>query len=93
MKNKGIWFAFGAYVIWGLFPLYWKQFANVPALQLIGHRIIWSFLFLIGVVLYTKQFQAFRSEAFRKRAFGLYSIAALLSANGSLVWALIQVIS
>jgi chloramphenicol-sensitive protein RarD len=42
--NKGIWYAAGAYFIWGLFPIYWKWLQAVPALQLIGHRIGWSFI-------------------------------------------------
>lgn len=78
MKNKGIWFAAGAYIIWGLFPIYWKQLSSVPAVQLLGHRIVWSFLFLIAAVFFTKQFNTFRVEAASKRVLGVYSIAALL---------------
>jgi len=78
MKNKGIWFAIGAYVIWGLFPIYWKQLATVPTLQLLGHRIVWSFIFLFAVVIISRQFQAFRVDAFKKRVIGVYSIAAFL---------------
>lgn len=78
MKNKGIWFAAGAYIIWGLFPIYWKQLHNVPALQLVGNRIVWSFLLLFGIVFFTKQFQSFKAEAFSWRVIGMYSIAAVL---------------
>jgi chloramphenicol-sensitive protein RarD len=44
--NKGIWYAVGAYATWGLLPVYWKWLHRVPALQLLNHRIIWSFLTL-----------------------------------------------
>jgi chloramphenicol-sensitive protein RarD len=37
--NKGIWYALGAYTLWGLFPVYWKWLHHVPALQLLAHRI------------------------------------------------------
>ena len=89
MKNKGIWYAAGAYIIWGLFPIYWKQLENVPALQLLGNRIIWSFLLLIGIVFFTQQFQPFRGEALKGRVLGVYSIAAvLISVNWlTYVWA------
>lgn len=40
-----------SYTIWGLFPLYWKLFGNAPALELIAHRIVWAFLFLLIVLL------------------------------------------
>jgi EamA domain-containing membrane protein RarD len=48
--DEGLLYAFGAYLIWGLFPLYWKLLKSVPATQLIGHRIIWSFVLLAGVL-------------------------------------------
>ena len=34
-----------AYIIWGLFPLYFKAIQAVPALEIIAHRAIWSALF------------------------------------------------
>ena len=51
MLNKGILYAFGAYFIWGLVPIYWKLLKHVPATQLIGHRIVWSFI-LLAVILF-----------------------------------------
>jgi chloramphenicol-sensitive protein RarD len=30
-----------AYLIWGLFPLYWSELAGVPAMQLLAHRALW----------------------------------------------------
>lgn len=48
--NKGIVYAAGAYIIWGLLPLYWKALDSVPAGQILAHRIVWSLLF-VGLVL------------------------------------------
>ena len=45
--NKGIWYGIGAYALWGFFPIYWKFLHQVSALQVIGHRIAWSFILLI----------------------------------------------
>ena len=86
MKNKGIWYAAGAYIIWGLFPLYWKQLKQVPAIQLIGHRIIWSFIFVFAIVIISHQFRAFKTEAFKKNVLGIYSIAALLIGMNWLIY-------
>jgi chloramphenicol-sensitive protein RarD len=77
-KNKGIWYAIGAYASWGLFPLYWKLLKHVPALQLIGHRIIWSFLFLLVFILTIRPWAGFRSMVFTKNVLRVYFIAALL---------------
>ncbi len=41
----GVFYALGAFTIWGLFPLYFKATANVPPLQVLAHRIVWSIPF------------------------------------------------
>lgn len=86
--NKGIWYALGAYITWGLFPIYWRLLANIPALQLLGHRIIWSFLLLFGIVLVARQVKVFRSSL-NRRVVLIYSVAAVLIAINWLtyVWA------
>jgi len=76
--NKGIWYGVGAYVLWGFFPIYWKFLHQVPALQVIGHRIGWSFTLLGIYIIVTGQWPAFRSVAFKARTIGIYSIAAVL---------------
>jgi chloramphenicol-sensitive protein RarD len=43
---SGVWYGIAAYSLWGLFPLYWKLVAHVPALELLAHRFIWSFVAL-----------------------------------------------
>ncbi len=39
-------FAVSAYTLWGIAPLYFKQLAFVPAMEILLHRIVWSFLLL-----------------------------------------------
>ena len=87
--NKGIWYAVGAYVIWGLFPAYWRFLQDVPALQLIGHRIAWSFLLLLAALLALKRSRSFSLEAFRWTRIRSHAVAALLlGANWLIfVWA------
>jgi chloramphenicol-sensitive protein RarD len=75
--KRGILLGIGAYALWGFFPIYWKLLHQVPALQLLGHRIGWSFLLLAAVILVTRQWREFRS-AINKRTLVIYSIAALL---------------
>jgi chloramphenicol-sensitive protein RarD len=76
--KKGIWYAIGAYAIWGLFPIYWKWLKHVPALQLIGHRMAWSFVALLIIILFIKKWKSFRQSALRKKIFRIYFAAALL---------------
>lgn len=78
MTNKGFWYALGAYGFWGLFPIYWKWLHQVDAVQLIGHRISWSFIMLIIFVLATRQFNALRAAALNRRVLQIYFVAAIL---------------
>lgn len=87
--NIGYIFAFAAYFLWGLFPLYWKQLQHVPAIQLIGHRFVWSFVFLLGVLASTRQLGRLRSLLRDGRVVRTYALAGSLLALNWLtyVWA------
>jgi len=45
--RSGFLSALGAYIFWGLTPIYWKAVEAVPATQLLAHRIIWSAVLLV----------------------------------------------
>jgi len=77
MNKKGILYGIAAYALWGFFPIYWKLLQDVSALQLLGHRIGWSFLLLLLVIWITKQWDDFRSTL-SARTFRIYLVAALL---------------
>jgi chloramphenicol-sensitive protein RarD len=40
-----------AYSTWGLLPIYWKLFGTTPAVEVLSHRMIWSAVFLSGILL------------------------------------------
>jgi len=84
--NKGILNGLGAYVLWGFFPIYWKWLHQVPALQVIGHRIGWSFILLIILILITRQWQAFRTAALTSKTIAIYFVAAILLSVNWLVY-------
>jgi chloramphenicol-sensitive protein RarD len=46
MNKKGMVYAILAYGAWGILPLYWKLFERMTALEILAHRIIWSFVFV-----------------------------------------------
>ena len=75
--KKGIWYAVGAYSAWGLFPIYWKWLHQVPALQLIAHRIAWSFILLAIILFITRQWKAFHAVALHKREVFIYLASAI----------------
>src|SRR5258705_4346956 len=84
--NKGIWNGIAAYAMWGVFPIYWKLLHEVPALQVIGHRISWSFILLILFILLTNQWNAFRLAVLTPKTLGIYAIAGILLTVNWLVY-------
>jgi chloramphenicol-sensitive protein RarD len=78
--QRGYWYAVGAYVTWGLFPIYWKWLQHISALQLIGHRVVWSCATLLLIIALSRQWRNFRSSVRDRRALGIYAIAGVLIA-------------
>lgn len=81
-STKGILPALLAYTIWGLLPLYWKLLRALPPDRIIAHRIAWSFIFVLLLLLLTRELPRLR-EALRKprELFYLGSAAIFVSVN------------
>ncbi|SRR6266540_2231826 len=78
MRNRGFVEAIGAYVAWGLLPIYWKWLQRVPVLQLLAHRIAWSFLLLVVLLVARRRWRHFRVAALERGVLRTYLLAALL---------------
>jgi chloramphenicol-sensitive protein RarD len=85
-------YALLAYTAWGLFPLYFKQVAQLPALEVIMHRTIWSLVFVMAVLLLRKRWAWLRDLRSQPRVLGAFAVSALLlSANWLVyVWAVLN---
>ncbi len=75
--NKGIISAFAAYILWGAFPIYFKIIQVVPAPQILAHRLAWSFLLLLLVLLVRHEFKNW-TKVITARTLLIYTIAAVL---------------
>ncbi|PXX95299.1 EamA family transporter RarD [Halomonas sp. LBP4] len=63
--GKGVAFGLTAYVLWGCFPLFFALFEGVPAFEVLIHRVIWSCVFLVGLVTLLGRWSPIR-QALRK---------------------------
>ena len=88
-QRKGLLAAALAFVIWGLFPLYWHLLKSVPADQITAHRVVWSAVLLVALLCARQGLGWIRAIAATPRALGLLAVAgALIGANWSLyIWA------
>ena len=48
--TSGAFYAVLAYTAWGLLPIYWKFFGQIPAIEVLSHRLLWSLVFLTGLL-------------------------------------------
>ena len=56
----GIGYALLAFSAWGFLPIYWKLLDTVPSLEILAHRIVWSVLFLVGLLAVQKRLEELR---------------------------------
>ena len=85
----GVVYAGLAFLIWGLSPAYWKALGAVSALEIIMHRIVWSFIFLVGLIVLQRRWHEFVG-ALRNRQMllTLFTTAIFISGNWFLyIWA------
>ncbi|OMF23138.1 EamA family transporter RarD [Paenibacillus sp. FSL H8-0259] len=59
--KKGIIYAVLSYLIWGFLPLYWRLFQAMPAWEILGHRIVWAFVFVAVLVTCSRQWGRLRT--------------------------------
>lgn len=85
----GLMYAGSAFLIWGLSPVYWKALDAVPPLEIIMHRVVWSFLFLMGLILLQRRQNEFLAVLKNGRMLlTLMFTAIIVSANWLLyIWA------
>jgi chloramphenicol-sensitive protein RarD len=82
----GLGYGILAYLIWGVFPVYFKALAAVPALQVVSHRIVWSVLFLWIIIGWRGTWQDLQDAFRNRRALMLLTASALLIATNWLVF-------
>ena len=84
--NKGILYGVGAYLMWGFFPIYFKALHQVPALEIMFHRVVWSFIFLILMVVLKRDWFSFRSNLSDRKILLTYAVVAILLSMNWLIY-------
>ncbi len=89
MLNKGVIAGLGAYLLWGVFPIYWKWLHTVPAQQILAHRMVWSLIFVAGLMVLQHDRDWLRQVLRQRKTLLVYILAAiLLSGNWFIyIWA------
>lgn len=89
----GIFYGLGAYLLWGVLPIYWKLLQHVEAMEILASRFLWSAVFVFLLLLATGKLNIFMQEtkaifSTKKTACGMVLAAIMISFNwGIFIWA------
>ena len=88
-KSLGLIFGLSAYVLWGLFPLYWPLLKPASAYEIVAHRAVWTLVFCLVVLFFHKKLRHTFAQLRKPRTlFGLAATSALISINWIVyIWA------
>lgn len=79
-SRSGLAMGAGAYLCWGLFPLYWPLLDPAGSLEALAHRIVWSLVFVGLLLTVTHRWYAFRAIWSDRRRIGFLALASVVIA-------------
>jgi chloramphenicol-sensitive protein RarD len=87
--RQGIFFALAAYFMWGIAPAYFKLIQQVSADEILTHRIIWSFFFMLALITLGRNWHKVRAACQNRKRLLLLAVTALLIGGNWLlfIWA------
>ncbi len=84
--KKGVVYAGSCYIAWGLLPVFWKALHNVPALEIVAHRMVWSLLVVLGLLAYRRQWRWLGNALRNRRIVLTYAVSACMLTVNWLVY-------
>jgi chloramphenicol-sensitive protein RarD len=82
----GLALGLGAYLLWGILPLYFKAVDHVDALEIVAHRIVWSLFFLAALVTWWGKWSGIRAALSTPRVVMTLALTACLIGINWLVY-------
>lgn len=84
--NRGVLYALGAYLLWGLFPLYFKAVQSVSSMEILAHRMLWSLLFVAVLLALLRRWQWLPPLLREPRLIAGFALSALLVSVNWLIY-------
>ncbi|MFL6782888.1 MAG: EamA family transporter RarD [Sphingomicrobium sp.] len=85
-SRTGFLLGLGAYALWGVLPIYFKAIADVAAVDIVAHRVLWSLPFLAILIAVSRGWQKVRAAAADRKTLGILCITALLIGGNWLLY-------
>lgn len=90
IDRRGLWAGIAAYSMWGFFPIYFKATAEVSALEILAHRVLWSVPFGLILILFRGQIPALITALKHKKTMMWLALSSFMIAVnwGVYIWAI-----
>jgi chloramphenicol-sensitive protein RarD len=77
-SRRGLGYGAGAYLLWGVFPLFWPLLEPAGTVEILAQRMVWSLLVMVVVLALTGGLGGIRLVLRDRRRTGLLTAAAVL---------------
>ena len=86
---RGVGYGVGAYVLWGLAPIYWQMLKPANSFEIVANRTIWSFVFLAPLIIFRGSWAKVKTDIKNARTRKLLFLASLLISTNWIffIWA------
>ena len=90
--RRGFWYGFGAYFLWGVFPLYFPLLEPTGAIEVLAQRILWSLAFVAVLLMMTRGWSRVRAVVADRRRLRFVAVGSVLIAVnwGVFIWAVLN---
>ncbi|HTN65758.1 MAG TPA: EamA family transporter RarD [Burkholderiaceae bacterium] len=87
--RTGVLYAVLAYIMWGLFPVYFKALQAIQPVEILMHRMLWSLAFVLAVLALRRQWAWLRPLLGQPKVLAGFTLSAILLAGNWLlyIWA------
>lgn len=84
--RSGLLLGLGAYLLWGVLPIYFKAISHVSATEIVAHRVLWSLLFLAVLAFFAKRWRLAGAAVRNPKVIGILTLTAALIGTNWVVW-------
>jgi len=85
-SRRGFVYGVAAYGLWGVLPIYFKALSDLPAIDIVAHRVLWSLPFLAILLVLGKGWNKVRATVRQPKTLGVLAVTALLIGGNWLLY-------
>lgn len=78
MRNRGPWLVFCCYVMFGIFPIYWKLLVNLQPYFILSNRVVWSLIFAVVLLFFNHHLEQLKALVHNCQMMKMMTISGIL---------------